>query len=65
MPNGLSALGRWHAPGSSTGWLLCETDAPVSLAEHMSEWVHLLNVEVTLVIGDEETAEVATRARAS
>ena len=63
MPEGLNALGRWHAPGSYKGWLLCETDNPVSLAEHMAEWAHLLNVDVSPVIGDEEAAEAATRSR--
>lgn len=64
MPEGLNALGRWHAPGSNKGWLLCETDNPVSLAEHMAEWAHLLNTDVTPVIGDEDAAEAATRSRA-
>ena len=37
MPERLTALGRWHAPGSSYGWLLVETENPTSLAEHMVE----------------------------
>ena len=31
MPEGLTYLGRWHAPGSAYGWLLCETEDPAPL----------------------------------
>ena len=31
MPPGLTALGRWHAPGSYRGWLPCEADDLVAL----------------------------------
>jgi len=65
MPEGLTSLGRWHTPGSSRGWLLCETEDPVSLAEHLAEWGDLLTIEVTRVIGDEEAAEAAARVRES
>ena len=63
MPKGLVSLGRWHAPGSTRGWLLCETEDPVSLAEHMAEWNHLLSTEITPVLSDEEAAEAAKKAR--
>ncbi len=63
MPEGLVSLGRWHAPGSTKGWLLCETNDPVSLAEHMAEWNHLLSVEITPVLSDEEAAEAAKRSQ--
>ena len=64
MPEGLVSLGRWHAPGSMKGWLLCETDDPVALAEHMVQWADRLSLEVTPVIGDAEAAEAAKRTRA-
>jgi hypothetical protein len=61
MPDGLKALGRWHAPGSHHGWLLCETDDPVALAEHMAQWAAMLELEITPVVEDEEAASAATR----
>jgi hypothetical protein len=64
MPEGLVSLGRWHAPGSTKGWLLCETDDPVSLAQHIAEWAHLLNLDVTPVIGDKDAAQAAASIRA-
>ena len=32
MPEGLTMIGRWHAPGSHHGWLICEGD-PAALTE--------------------------------
>jgi hypothetical protein len=63
MPEGLTSLGRWHEPGSTRGWLLCETDNLVALSEHVSEWAHLLKMRVSPVIGDSEAGEAATRVR--
>jgi len=63
MPQGLKSLGRWHAPGSCRGWLLCETESLGTLYEHMAEWASLLNLEVTPVVDDEEAGASATRAR--
>lgn len=65
MPEGLTALGRWHAPGSNRGWLLCETDDVVALAQHVGEWAPLLNIDVTPVIEDEEAGAAAAKVRAS
>jgi hypothetical protein len=61
MPEGLTSLGRWHAPGSSYGWLLVETDDAVALAEHMAEWARLLELNISPVIEDEEAAKAASR----
>ncbi len=52
IPEGLTALGRWHAPGSNRGWLLCETDNIVVLSQHTcggAEATPLLAIEVTPV----------------
>lgn len=61
MPEGLTSLGRWHAPGSCKGWLLVETDDAAILAEHMAEWASLLELHVSLVIEDEDAAKAATK----
>ena len=65
MPEGLTALGRWHSPGSTRGWLLCETDNIVTLSQHVAEWAPLLEFEVTPVTEDSEAGEAAARIRAS
>ena len=61
MPEGLNSLGRWHAPGSSYGWVLVETEDAVTLAQHMTEWANLLDLQVTPVIEDEEAAKAASK----
>ena len=65
MPAGLTSLGRWHAPGSTRGWLLCEAEKPVALAHHVAQWAGLLHIEVHPVIDDAGAGEAAKRARAS
>jgi hypothetical protein len=61
MSEGLTSLGRWHAPGSSYGWVLVETEDAVTLAQHMAEWANLLDLQVTPVIEDEEAAKAASK----
>ena len=61
MPEGLTSLGRWHAPGSGYGWLLVETNDAVALAEHMAEWASLLELNISPVIEDEEAAKAASK----
>jgi hypothetical protein len=65
MPEGLTALSRWHALGSTRGWLLCEADDPVAVAHHVAQWAGLLKVDVYPVIDDAGAGEAATRARRS
>ena len=55
-PEGLTMLGRWHAPGSAQGWLLVETDDVEPLTQFMAEWNVLLDLRATLVIEDDEAA---------
>lgn len=61
MPEGLVSLGRWHAPGSTKGWLLAETDDAVALSEHMAEWASMLELDISPVIEDEEAGKAASR----
>lgn len=56
VPEGVTLLGRWHAPGSQSGFALCETDDPVGVARHIAEWGDVLAVEITPVIEDGEAA---------
>jgi hypothetical protein len=59
-PKGLKSLGRWHAPGSTTGWHLVEgTD--VALAENAVKWADLLEIEITPVVEDDVAAAAAKK----
>ena len=55
----LKTIGRWHAPGSQYGFHLVEGD-PVVAAELSAQWSHLVELEATPVIDDEE-AKTALR----
>ena len=63
LPDGLTLLGRWHAPGSSRGWLLVEGDDATLLAQHLSEWGSFLEFDVTPVLEDEQASVAASNAR--
>lgn len=65
MPEGLTSLGRWHVPGSTRGWLLCEAQDPVAVAHHVGQWAGLLNIEVYPVLDDAAAGEAAARVRGS
>lgn len=61
MPEGLSMVGRWHAPGSVCGWLLVEAANPEPLYEHVGQWADLLELQVTPVLEDAEAAQALSR----
>ena len=56
VPEGMTTLGRWHAPGSATGWHLVEGD-PVAVAQHVAEWAPFLEIQITPVIEDEDATK--------
>jgi len=59
-PAGLKHLGRWHAPGSSHGYILAEgTEA--ALYEHAAEWAGLVEWKVFPVVEDDLAGPVAAK----
>ena len=54
LPEGSTLLGRWHAPGSSNGWLLVETNKPETVYIHAAEWGDVITFEITPVFTDEQ-----------
>jgi hypothetical protein len=54
-PEGLKDLGRWHTPGSATGWHVLEGD-PGALAQLAATWGDLLELDTTPVLDDSEAA---------
>jgi len=55
VPEGMKTLGRWHTPGSISGWHLVEGDVE-TLAQHVAEWGAKIDLEVFPVIEDEAAA---------
>ena len=56
-PKGLTLIGRWHAPGSATGWAVVEGNNATALAQHVAEWEHLLEFQITPVLEDAEAGK--------
>ena len=59
-PEGLTTIGRWHAPGSSYGWHLFEA-TPAAAAELLATWADVLEMQITPVIEDAEAASSAAK----
>lgn len=64
MPDGLTMLGRWHGPGSASGWALAEVKDPKALSQHIAEWADLLEFQVTPVLEDADAAQALSKAYA-
>lgn len=60
-PEGLKIIGRWHGPGSVTGWSLVESDDPKAVFEHVAQWSEFLELQTTPVLEDDEAAEALSR----
>ncbi|MCI5122079.1 MAG: DUF3303 domain-containing protein [Candidatus Electrothrix sp. AUS4] len=61
MPEGLTLLGRWHAPGSSYGWILVEADDLGPVALHTAEWGDFLDLQTTPVLEDEAAGQALSQ----
>ncbi len=60
LPEGMTLIGRWHAPGSTCGWLLVEGTIEAAYG-HASEWGDLLEMQVTPVVEDAEAGAIAAK----
>ncbi len=60
-PPGLKTVGRWHTPGSTSGWHLVEGTDGAALAHHMAEWAALIELEITPVLDDTEATAGLSR----
>ena len=60
-PDGLTTIGRWHAPGSKYGFHVVEGD-PLLVAELCAQWSPLADIEATPVLDDEEAATALRKA---
>ncbi len=63
-PDGLTTIGRWHAPGSKYGFHLVE-GAPLLIAEQCGNWNALCDIETTPVLDDEEAATALRKSAAN
>ena len=61
LPEGLALVGRWHGPGSVSGWALVEGEDSGALYQHVAEWANLLDFEITPVIEDADAGLALSR----
>lgn len=55
----VSIIGRWHDTGGRTGVLIAETSSVAALYTYLGKWNPHMDVEVTPVLDDAESAAVA------
>ena len=53
-PEGVTLQARWFEMGGGRGFMLAETDDPVTLASWCRQWGDLISFEVVPVIDDEQ-----------
>ncbi len=61
VPAGMTSLGRWHVPGSNSGWHLVEGSDAGAVAQHAAEWAQLCEIGVWPVIDDAEAAAAISK----
>ena len=59
-PEGLKTIGRWHAPGSATGWHAIEGDLS-AVAELQATWGDLCELTTTPVLEDADAAAALSK----
>jgi hypothetical protein len=57
-PEGVKMLGRWHNLANLKGFILSETDYPISLGKWFQNWTDIVSFEISPVTNDEETAAI-------
>jgi hypothetical protein len=59
MAEGVTYIGRWHDMASLTGVLIVETSDAAALFRYLGQWNPALDIEVSPVLDDEESALVS------
>jgi hypothetical protein len=59
-PAGLKHIGRYHAAGSSSGFLLVE-GSEAALQEHAAEWSDVVEWRITPVVEDDVASPIAAK----
>lgn len=51
-------IGRWHNEAEFTGVAILETDDAAALSAYLLQWNHFMDMDVSPVLDDEESAAV-------
>ena len=52
-------IGRYHAPGSTKGWIIVKTDDLSAIAKFATDWSEFIEWETTPVLEDDTAGEAA------
>ena len=58
---GVEQVARYHVPGSVLGWHVLETNDMTALAEHVTNWGDLIDIELHAVVEEAQAGEAAGR----
>ena len=59
-PSGVTMTGRWHSVEGNRGFLVAESSEAEAIGRWLQEWTDAVSFEVTLVLTDEQFAQVIT-----
>ena len=59
FPDGVRLVGRWHAPASSSGVAILESDNPEAVMKWTLKWNDLMDITLEPVIEDEQVGPMA------
>ena len=55
---GVKIVGRWHDTAARTGVIVMESNDPAAVARYVGQWNPYMDIELSPVLDDEETATV-------
>jgi hypothetical protein len=59
--DGVKIVGRWHDTAARTGVIVMESNDPAAVARYVGQWNPYMDIELSPVLDDEETAAVGQR----
>ena len=57
--DGVEMIGRYHAPGSTKGWIIVKTAELSAIARFATDWSEFIEWETTPVLEDDAAGEAA------
>ena len=65
FPDGVRLVGRWHAPASSSGVAILESDNPEEVMKWTLKWNDLMDITLEPAVEDESAGQMAIEKLAS
>jgi len=59
FPEGVRLIGRWHAPASTSGVAILESDSPEAVMRWTLKWNDLMDITLEPAVEDEVAGQMA------